>query len=159
MIWLFDMTRLELKLPPPLITLLAATLCWLVSAALPQLDVAIPGRVIAATLLGLAGLIMAGLGVASVWRAGTTIEPTRPEASSALVTTGIYRVTRNPMYLGLASLLLGWLLFLSNIAALLVLPCFAAYMTHFQIIPEERALARRFPDQFRKYRRAVRRWI
>jgi len=156
---LFDTTTLELKLPPPLITLLAAALCWLVSAALPQLDVAVSGRVIAAGLLGLVGLIIGGLGVASVWRAGTTIEPTRPEASSSLVTTGVYRVTRNPMYLGLAILLLGWLIFLSNVAAFLILPCFVAYMTRFQIIPEERALERRFPDQFRTYWHAVRRWI
>src|SRR5699024_4109706 len=103
------------KLPPPLITLLAVALCWLVSMALPQLDVAVSGSAFAAGLLGFVGLFAAGLGVASVRRAGTTLEPTRPEDSSVLVTTGIYRMTRNPMYLGLAILLLGWLAFLSNI--------------------------------------------
>lgn len=153
------MTRLELKLPPPLVTLFAAALGWLLSAILPQFDVAVSASAIIAGLLGLAGVITAGLGVASFRRAGTTLEPTRPEASAALVTGGIYRVTRNPMYVGLAVLLLGWLVFLSNIVAMLVLPCFIAYMTRFQIIPEERVLAHQFPDPFRTYRQTVRRWI
>lgn len=159
MIPLIDITKLRLKLPPPLITLLCVVLGSLVSKTLPQLAVAFTGSVMVSGFLIFAGLMTAALGVVSVRRAGTTIDPTKPNTSSSLVTTGIYRITRNPMYLGLAILLLGWAAFLSNIAALLALPLFVAYITYFQIIPEEQALTQRFPEQYQMYRRSVRRWL
>ena len=82
-----------------------------------------------------------------------------PNASSSLVTTGIYTLTRNPMYLGFAMLLLGWGIFLANPVTLLVLPCFIGYMSRFQIVPEERALESRFGPDFHAYRMKVRRWV
>jgi protein-S-isoprenylcysteine O-methyltransferase Ste14 len=97
-----------------------------------------------------------------VWsfrNAETTINPMKPESSSALVASGIYRWTRNPMYLGLLWILLGWGIYLSNAPAYLVLPGFVLYMNRFQIEPEERALTRIFGPAFAAYRAHVRKWI
>jgi protein-S-isoprenylcysteine O-methyltransferase Ste14 len=91
------------------------------------------------------------------WR--TTINPLKPASASALVTKGIYRLTRNPMYLGLATLLLAWAIYLGNLAALAGVPLFILYMNRFQIAPEERALAARFGAEFAAYRARVRRWL
>ena len=83
----------------------------------------------------------------------------RPSASSALVTSGIYRRTRNPMYLGQALVLLGAMVYLQNLIALLVVPLFLVYITRLQILPEERALMARFPEAYAQYRHRVPRWL
>ena len=83
----------------------------------------------------------------------------KPETASSIVTVGIYRFTRNPMYLGLAFALAGWAIYLANLAALLIVPIFVAYMTQFQIKPEERALLAKFGADFAAYMAAVRRWL
>ena len=92
-------------------------------------------------------------------KARTTVNPLKPEATSKIVTTGIYRFSHNPMYLGFLLFLLAWAVFLSNASAYFFLPAFVFYMNCFQIIPEERALAEKFGEQFKKYRLTVRRWI
>jgi protein-S-isoprenylcysteine O-methyltransferase Ste14 len=76
-----------------------------------------------------------------------------------MVTSGVYRHTRNPMYLGMLCLLGAWAAWLGNAAALLGLPAFVAYMNRFQIAPEERALAQRFGAAFDAYAARVRRWL
>jgi protein-S-isoprenylcysteine O-methyltransferase Ste14 len=83
----------------------------------------------------------------------------KPDSASSLVVSGIYKYTRNPMYLGFLLVLLGWAAFLSNLAALALLPAFVAYMNRFQIRPEERVLASLFPNDYPAYRAKVRRWI
>jgi protein-S-isoprenylcysteine O-methyltransferase Ste14 len=83
----------------------------------------------------------------------------KPDAASSLVADGVYRWTRNPMYLGFLIALAGWAAYLANVASALVLPLFVLYMNRFQIVPEERALAARFGPQFEDYRRSVRRWL
>ena len=79
--------------------------------------------------------------------------------ASALVTGGIYRVTRNPMYLGMLGVLAGWAVWLGNIAAWLGLPLSMALLTALQIRPEERILAERFGAEFERYAARVRRWL
>lgn len=76
-----------------------------------------------------------------------------------MVRSGIYRFTRNPMYLGLAAALLGWAVYLQNAAVLLMLPVFLLYMTELQIKPEERALLEMFGSSYSDYKQAVRRWL
>jgi len=149
------LSRLELRIPPPVV----AGVCALLMGFVPELPFAFPGH--RALALALAGLGIA-LGVAAVVqfkRARTTIHPQDPEKSTALVTSGVYRFTRNPMYLGMLTLLAAWALWLANAAALIVLPLFVGYLNRFQIAPEERALQARFGAAFADYRRAVRRWI
>ena len=82
-----------------------------------------------------------------------------PERASALVERGIYRHTRNPMYLGLLCLLLGWTLALGQWAALLGPLVFVVYITRFQIVPEERVLLAHFGAAYDDYRQRVRRWL
>jgi protein-S-isoprenylcysteine O-methyltransferase Ste14 len=105
------------------------------------------------------GFLLAFSGIAAFRCARTTIDPHRPEAASSLVVGGVYRYTRNPMYLGLTMLLLAWTLYLAVPAALAGPLLFAAYITRFQIIPEERVLAQKFGADYAAYLRKVRQWL
>ena len=102
---------------------------------------------------------MALAGAVAFRKYRTTVNPMHPESTTALVTTGIYSFTRNPMYVGLLLVLAAWAAWLSNLLALVILPVFVAYVSRFQIVPEERALAARFGEQFALYCRRVRRWV
>ena len=153
------MRTLELKVPPPLVALLTAAAMWGISLATPAVDVPARIRVVAAIVLALAGVVTAISGVAAFRRAKTTVNPLKPETSSALVTSGIYRLTRNPMYVGLALVLLGWVVFLSSLWALPGLVVFVLYMNRFQIVPEERVLSGMFGAAYSAYQGKVRRWL
>ena len=113
----------------------------------------------AAMIAVLAGAAASIAGVAAFRRARTTVNPLKPDSASSLVDSGIYRLTRNPMYLGFALALLGWGIFLSNPLSLAMLFVFVGYMNRFQIVPEERALESLFGDAFKAYRSKVRRWL
>jgi protein-S-isoprenylcysteine O-methyltransferase Ste14 len=150
---------LELKIPPPLICASMADLMWLTALVSMPFNSNFPGRRPAAVVLSLFGLAIAIAGVISFQRTKTTVNPTRPDSASALVVSGVYRFTRNPMYFGLLLVLLAWGVFLSNAMALIWIPAFIAYMNRFQIRPEERALSRLFPHDFPAYKAKVRRWL
>src|SRR5258705_12308190 len=154
-----SMRFLELKVPPPVVALFMAGLSWLTSWAAPTLGFVLPHRNAIVLALFVASVCVAVLGVASFRRARTTLNPLKPEKSSALVTSGIYRYTRNPMYLGLLLVLLGWASFLANALAFVFLPVFILYMNRFQIEPEERVLASMFGREFAAYLSKVRRWL
>lgn len=109
--------------------------------------------------VGAIGLSLDAIALVHFLRSRTTVNPLKPDSASALVTGGIYRFTRNPMYLGLATLLLAWAIYLGNLAALAGVPLFILYMNRFQIAPEERALEARFGAEYRLYRARVRRWL
>jgi protein-S-isoprenylcysteine O-methyltransferase Ste14 len=153
------MHTLELKIPPVALALLCAALMWLLSTSLPSLGLTSPWRATVAALLFSAGLAIALAGVLEFRRAKTTVNPLTPEAAAVIVTSGIYRLSRNPMYLGLLLVLIGWAVWLPHILPLALLPFFILYMNRFQIEPEERALAAKFGGQFREYARSVRRWL
>lgn len=151
--------RLENRIPPPIVGACTAALMLGVAWALPGLGFELPYRVPIAVAVGALGVLIDLAGLAQFLRARTTINPLRPRNASALVTGGIYRWTRNPMYLGMATLLLAWGAWLANAGALAVISLFVAYLNRFQIAPEERALAERFGDGFAAYRARVRRWL
>lgn len=153
------MRFLELKVPPVLVVAIAAALMWLTAWAPPAASLALPGRVPAAILAALAGGVFAVAGIVEFRRARTTANPLKPANASSLVRGGIYKLTRNPMYFGMALLLLGWGIHLSNPVCLAVLFAFVAYMNRFQILPEERALEALFGEEFTAYRVSVPRWI
>ena len=153
------MRALELKVPPVLLAAVSAGAMWVLARAADGLTVALPYGKVLAAVLGAAGIGVAALGVATFRRARTTVNPVKPDAASSLVTKGIYRYSRNPMYLGIVLALLGWAAFLANAAALAVVPAFVAWMNAFQIAPEARALAAKFGAAFSGYREKVRRWI
>jgi protein-S-isoprenylcysteine O-methyltransferase Ste14 len=153
------MRVLELKIPPLAVVLVMAAIMWLGSWAAPALAYTYPARSVVAITVAVAGAIVSALGVAAFRQAKTTVNPMKPDATSALVVSGVYTRTRNPMYLGFLFILLGWALHLSNALAFLVLPGFIWYMNRFQIEPEEKALASRFGDTFDSYASRVPRWL
>lgn len=153
------MSALELKIPPPLVLFACGLLVWLLAYLLPSLAFDWPGQLALSLLLASAGMSVAGAGVLAFHQASTTINPTRPHATSSIVSNGVYRFTRNPMYLGMLLCLAGWALFLGNPLSLLGLPLFVAYLNRMQIGPEERALAAKFGEPFEQYCTRVRRWL
>jgi protein-S-isoprenylcysteine O-methyltransferase Ste14 len=153
------MGLLELRIPPLAILLVTALLMTVSAWALPAVAFSIAFQELIALVFGLAGATTSILGVLSFRRAGTTVNPLNPDTSSSLVRSGVYKLSRNPMYLGFLMLLLAWGIYLSNALALLFLPVFVVYMNRFQIKPEERALTSRFGQEFVAYTRHVRRWL
>ncbi|MFO1449557.1 MAG: isoprenylcysteine carboxylmethyltransferase family protein [Opitutaceae bacterium] len=153
------MHSLELKVPPLVVLVVVAATLWLVAKAVPQADFQLPARPAVALILATVGVGTAVAGVVSFRRAKTTVNPLKPDAASSLVTSGIYRLTRNPMYLGMLILLAGWAALWSNTFGFLVVPSFVLYMNRFQILPEERALTTLFASEFATYCARVRRWL
>jgi protein-S-isoprenylcysteine O-methyltransferase Ste14 len=153
------MRALELRIPPPVVALLVALAMWGVSLETSRIDVAAALRNAAAILLGAVGFACAIAGVVAIRRARTTTSPIKPETATSLVTSGIYRFTRNPMYLGLCFVLLAWAVFLSSAWALLGPVAFALYIGRFQITPEEKVLSKLFGPAFAEYQSKVRRWL
>lgn len=153
------MKRFELLVPPPLVMLIIGLLMWLLARMFPMLSFAWLHNGAAASVMAILGLAISLAGVAAFRRARTTTDPRHPGEASTLLTTGIYRYSRNPMYLGVLLVLVGWAINLGNLLALLCAIVFIAYITRFQIIPEERLLQGKFGEGFESYRRAVRRWL
>lgn len=153
------MRWLELRVPPLVIFGVCALLMWLLRRQFPPFEHAFPGQGLLAIVLLAIGLAIAIAGVWQFRRARTTTNPMKPDTSSALVQTGVYRFTRNPMYLGLVLVLLGFAVYLGNALALAGPAAFALYLTRFQIQPEEQSLRKAFGAEFERYQRAVRRWI
>lgn len=150
---------LELKVPPPVVAVIVAALMWGVSRTTPSLRIEALTRSAIALLVAAIGVGFTISGFVAFRRAKTTIDPTTPQAASSLVSSGVYRITRNPMYVGLLLILIGWAVFLSSGWALLGAPIFAAYIQRFQITPEERALAALFGTEYVAYKARVHRWV
>ena len=153
------MRALELKIPPPAVALLVAVAMWGISLATSRFEISAVFRSTAVIVIAIVGFGFAFSGVLAFRRARTTINPTKPEAASSLVTSGVYHFTRNPMYLGLSFVLVAWALFLSSAWAFLGPVGFVLYMDRFQIAPEERALSKVFGPAFADYQSKVRRWL
>ncbi len=153
------MRRLEHLVPPPLVALLIGAAMWGAARAGAPLDAPRVLRfALAAALTGL-GLASAASGFFAFRRAGASIDPHRIDKGEVLVTGGVFRFTRNPMYLGLALLLCGYAVYLIRPIDFLGPVAFVAYITRFQILPEERAMTRKFGARYEAYARATRRWI
>ena len=149
---------LEYKVPPPLIGALCALLMWLI-CGMPPLTGKPPMLLVPALALVVLGLMVEAAGVLSFRRARTTVNPFAPERTVNIVSSGIYRLSRNPMYLGMACSLTGWVVWLWQVQAVLGVVLFVAWITRFQIIPEERILTQKFGTEYRQYRQRVRRWV
>lgn len=114
-------------------------------------------RVPVGVLLLVAGVAVAGAGVMSVVRHRTTIVPHHPVTT--LLTTGIYRLSRNPMYVGLASAYLGTAVLVGSWWPVLTFPLALVAVRVVVVGPEENYLAEQFGAPFADYRRHVRRWV
>ncbi len=153
------MQALEHRIPPPLVAALIAAAMWLLASPTPLLAVPELLRHGLSLLIATTGLVFDLLGLLAFRAQRTTINPLQPARASAMVTSGIYRVTRNPMYIGLALLLLAWAVHLASLWPLLGPPLFVLYMNRFQIRPEERALESLFGEAYSRYAERVRRWL
>ena len=152
-------SSLELRVPPVAVGSISALCMWLLARWTPGLEWGRHWRLGTTVMLLAAGILVAVAGVLEFRRARTTVNPTTPQAASAMVRSGIYRHTRNPMYLGMLLALAAWAVWLANPAAYAVVPAFLLYINRFQIEPEERILAGLFAGEFDAYRRSVRRWL
>jgi protein-S-isoprenylcysteine O-methyltransferase Ste14 len=151
--------QLALRVPPLALVVAFAVAIALVTVYLPLVRIPLPGHKYASAALIFAGLLVALVGVIQFRRARTTVNPMSPSKASAVVSSGIYRWSRNPMYLGMALALLGLAAWGSTLAGYLLVPGFCWYLTRFQIIPEEEALLAIFRQEFAQYMARVRRWI
>ena len=153
------MKGLELKIHPPIVMLLAGGMMHALARVGPVAE-PWPGRGLLVVGLIVAGVASGVLGVLSFIRHRTTIHPHAPQQTAVLVTDGIYRFSRNPMYLGMLLLLLAWAAWLSSLPALLLGPTlYVGFLTRYQIMPEERMLRARFGDAYVRYAARVRRWL
>ncbi|MDE2604377.1 MAG: isoprenylcysteine carboxylmethyltransferase family protein [Burkholderiales bacterium] len=150
---------LKLKVPPPVVALVIAALMWIASRAVQPITASTSVRATLALMVAGTGLVLGVAAMRTFSRAGTTVNPMKPQATTVLVTHGVYRFSRNPMYVSLLLYLVGFALFLANWASPVGLALFIIYMNRFQIAPEERVLEERFGEEFDAYRRRVRRWI
>lgn len=152
------MRYLENRVPPPIVFALVAAAMWTISLRIPSSDVfgALRWLLVATFLLC---ALIGPVAIAGFLRAKTTIDPVRIDRASTLVTTGAFGLTRNPMYLSMACLLIALALVLSVPWLLLGPLLFVVFITRFQIIPEERVMAAKFGEAYAAYRTRVRRWI
>ena len=153
------MNALALKVPPVAQVIITAAAMYGVSKMVPALTFSFNGSTALAVGLGVIGMSLGVMGVTQFRKAQTTPNPQALEKVSSLVTSGIYGYSRNPMYLGLVLILLGWAFYLSHFLAFVLLPVFILYMTRFQIQPEEEMMARKFGKTYQAYLNKVRRWI
>lgn len=145
----------ENRIPPPLLTLGLAAAMWF---AAPDGTSSVSRTSAAIAVFLLAGVV--GLpAMREFRRAGTTIDPLRLDKTTALVMEGVYRYTRNPMYLSLTLMLCAWAIWLGGVWVWVGPIALALWLDRFQIRPEERAMSRRFGADYDRYRRNVRRWL
>ena len=153
------MSYLELKLPPVVVLLLFIFCMWLIATKIPFASMSLPYSFPLAIIITLIGAGIAIAGVMSFQNAKTTVNPVKPQASTSIVASGMYQISRNPMYLGFVMILIGLSILLSNSLAFMLVPFYVLYMNRFQIIPEERILADKFGDTYLSYKQSVRRWL
>lgn len=153
------MHTLELKIPPAIVGLVFAAAAAAAAWSTPRLDFDLPVAPLLATGLAVTGLVVGLLGVAAFRSAQTTFNPFEPAKASRLVVGGIYRWTRNPMYLAMLLQLVAWAVLLTHPLAFALAAAFVPIMNRLQIAPEERILTGKFGSEFIDYQSRVRRWI
>lgn len=153
------MKALELKIPPPIYALSLALLMWLLNKYIPIMHfIESPWN-----KAGLGIIIIAG--TLDLWslflfiKKHTTFNPMKPEDTTGLVVTGLYKISRNPMYVGLLIMLFGFAIWLGSLTPFLILPLFYILITAMQIKPEERFLLEKFGTEYQTYKDSVRRWL
>jgi protein-S-isoprenylcysteine O-methyltransferase Ste14 len=148
---------LKNKIPPPIVTLLFAALIYFSSKWSP--NIVFSGQSIISLFLMTVGFIVLLIAISAFIKLKTTINPLKPEDATFLVTTGIFRLSRNPMYLGLLLLIISLWVKTGAVSGFILVPCFVAYLNYFQILPEERAMKALFSGKYKVYCQQVRRWL
>ena len=153
------MSFLENKIPPPVILIVCLVLMWLISRETASLEIDSEVKLLASSFMFLLGVCIAVAGIVSFRKAKTTVNPLKPEEATHLVVVGVFKYTRNPMYLGMLCVTIGMVINLANLWASVMVLAFYLYISQYQIAPEERAMQKLFGDQFAGYTKRVRRWL
>ena len=132
---------------------------YVIAPTTGSLKIELDGQSLISIIVFMFGIIIISISGYQFRKASTTVNPLLPEESSKLITSGIYRFSRNPMYIGFLLFLLAWAIFLGSLVTLLVLPIFILLITIVQIVPEEAILEEKFHNEYRQYKSNVRRWI
>lgn len=152
------MTFLELRIHPPIILILCMALAYVLSHYFPVYT--LPAIITQSYVyVSTAGVLIALLGIWQFKVAKTTIDPKRPDKVSNIVSSGIYRLTRNPMYLGMLIVLIAAVFKFADLSGSLAIILFISYITLFQIKPEERMIEKLFGEEYLAYKNQVRRWL
>lgn len=150
---------MELKVIPVVQILIAVLLMIIFYKISPDLTLSWPAHVPIALALLFIAIVVGFCAIVSFKKHKTTVNPTKPETSSTVVSSGIYSFSRNPMYLAMLISLISLAYYLQHLASLPIILIFIGYMTRFQIIPEEKMLTKIFGQQYRAYQLKVRRWL
>ncbi|MEC8010226.1 MAG: isoprenylcysteine carboxylmethyltransferase family protein [Pseudomonadota bacterium] len=153
------MTKLELKMPPLLQVLIAAGIMQVIDHTLAFGQIQMPFHIMTSGLIAAAGLLCISLSLLTFKKYKTTVDPLHLEKNNTLITQGIFKKTRNPIYLAFVLFLLAYFYFLGQVLNIAVILGFIIYMTRFQIIPEERFLLKRYGQEYVDYMSLTRRWI
>ena len=148
---------MKTKIPPPIIALMCIAINYLSTHFINPFK--FPNIEIIGVFILLAGLVTAFLAIILFKKYKTTLNPINPEETSSLVTTGIFSITRNPMYLGLFFVICSTVLFFGSWFGIIILIFFVWYINKFQIIPEEETMKKKFGNKYNEYKKNVRRWI
>jgi len=147
------------RVPPPVVAAIVGVVMWALARLLEFGRFEFAWQPAVAGVLLVAGLSLMLVAVASLFAARTTVNPLRPSRASSLVTTGLFRLSRNPIYLGDLLVLAAIAVWFGNVINIALLACFAWYINRYQIVPEERALARLFGERYVAYCSRVGRWL
>tara|TARA_E500000178_G_C16915119_1_gene704565 strand:+ start:163 stop:609 length:447 start_codon:yes stop_codon:yes gene_type:complete len=145
------------KIPPPIVTLFFGLCIYFSKEYFPESNLEF--LAILSYIFYFCGLYVLVLAVSLFKKQNTTVNPIKIENASSLVTSGIFKYSRNPMYLGMALILLGLALMFNVIGGILFTLLFAIYITKFQIRPEEEVMEKLFGEDFLKYKQNVRMWL
>ncbi len=151
--------NLKLKIPPAVTFLFCLGLMWAIQHLTTNSWLLFEFRVYIALLFVAIGALLGVLSVLLFIRSTTTVNPHKPNNASTFVQTGVYQISRNPMYLGLLFVLIAAIFYWGNTFTLAVPPLFIWYMTEFQIKPEEEALKQKFGQAYQTYLTKVNRWV
>jgi len=150
---------LELKIIPVIQVAIAAIIMFIIAQLFSVSEGLLAVKWFISGIFIILGLLFGIGGIVSFRMANTTVNPTKPNNATSLVQSGIFKITRNPMYLGLVCLLIAWSAWLGSVYSLAIIVAFILYMSRFQILPEERALIELFGDEYIEYCLKVKRWL
>jgi|TARA_B000000532_G_scaffold188538_1_gene154552 protein-S-isoprenylcysteine O-methyltransferase Ste14 len=148
---------IKTKFPPPLVALTFGFLIKYTKNIFPAIE--IKNEIVFGSFMIISGLIIILSAIILFKKYKTTITPLKPSKATQLIVNGVYKFSRNPMYLGLLLVLFGVSTMLNPIGGLFFIPLFILYLNYFQIIPEENAMVDLFKNEFLEYKKNVRRWI
>ena len=153
------MSKLSLKIPPVAQGIIALMLIWLFNRYIPILNIDIIFKGAFSLVIICIGGFVGILGIAAFIKLRTTVDPRNPDKASKLVIVGVYRYSRNPMYLAIVLILAGVSVYLGALSSILVVFFFVAYINRFQIVPEDQMLEKKFGENYVQYTKQVRRWL